>query len=174
MPWNLGYNPINPLFHLHYQPLPPPASYKPRYTSENPSPYYLEQAAFYLPPTRSDPFALPPPPLPSIFTGFHLEILTISLYILKILLAFLLALLGYVLGMLELGAEVFNVAYEAFTSQEMAAFALAWWLVERLPGWKKSVLEEMAARRGLGLDEPVYRIFMAGREALGTGSVRWE
>ncbi|KAL2066424.1 hypothetical protein VTL71DRAFT_2495 [Oculimacula yallundae] len=181
--WAVGHSPLGPFapfFHNHnhqQHSSQPRASggYKPKYSIDNPSPYYLEQAPFYAPPTRSDPFAVPPSPSPSpslftiLFALLANLLTTIRVYTTATARNIFKA-IGYVAFLV---LSILESVVTALTSREMGALVLASALVRVLPGWKREVAE-----LGFGLgagdegSEPLYRIFLAGREALGTGSVR--
>ncbi|KAH6717832.1 hypothetical protein BKA61DRAFT_571917 [Leptodontidium sp. MPI-SDFR-AT-0119] len=177
MNWALGYDTLHPLEgHIQSPPPPPPARpYIPKYSVENPSPYYLEQAPFYCDPTIPDPFEhqAEEPDLKRQFGAIFLTIFyflshaTSSLFsAIVTTLSIILTILSFafqrgVVGPME-GVQHFVAN---ITVYGIGAFVVALYVAALLPSWKRTAVQVFEE------SEPLYRIFISGREALGNGPV---
>ncbi|KAG4441446.1 hypothetical protein IFR05_003052 [Cadophora sp. M221] len=177
MNWATGQNSMRPLEgYIQYPPPPPPARpYKPKYSVENPSPYYLDQIAFYCAPTISDPFQRQAEE-PSPKTQFE----TIILAILNFLSLTKSSLCSGVVTAFSLIFAIISFIYQRgiadplegvqhilanITLYGIGAFLVAAYLATILPSWRGAAVEVIEE------SEPLYRIFISGREALGNGPV---
>ncbi|KAH7370638.1 hypothetical protein BKA65DRAFT_488947 [Rhexocercosporidium sp. MPI-PUGE-AT-0058] len=178
MNWAQGHDPLHPLEGYVQHPPPPPPSkprYIPKYSVDNPSPYYLEQAPFYDPPTISDPFErqakAPEPKKPfeaTVLAIFNfLSFASSSLFSTTItILCFIFTIISFTIQRGVVGPVEGIQNYVAKISVHgVAALVVALYVVAMLPSWKRAVVEIFEER------EPLYRIFISGREAFGTGSV---
>ncbi|KAH7413203.1 hypothetical protein BKA64DRAFT_348192 [Cadophora sp. MPI-SDFR-AT-0126] len=176
MDWERTYDPYHPFQSslLQHPQSPPPRPYKPKRSKDNPSPYWLEQAPFYEPPTRSDPFARPD----EVLVPSHAEIAwnTASYLfspILSPLLSTFTTTIAILIAIIRLIVYWTVVApWKAWSTfcQEigflgLVACWLALYIVHFLPSWGRAVVEIVKE------PEPLYVMFVAGRDAIGRGPV---
>ncbi|PVH82814.1 hypothetical protein DL98DRAFT_125667 [Cadophora sp. DSE1049] len=176
MDWERSYDPYHPFqSYLHHPPQSPPRRpYKPKWTEDNPSPYWLEQAPFYAPPTRSDPFARPD----EVLVPSRVEVaLNTASYLLSPILSPLLTALTTTIAILFAITKLFIYwtvvapwkAWGTFCEEigflGFVACCLALCVVPFLPSWGRAVVEIVKE------PEPLYVMFVAGRDAIGRGPV---
>lgn len=183
MDWAQGHNPFRPFERFPpLQPLPPPARtpYVPRYTIDNPSPYYTEQIAYYCKPTITDPFA-PKQEVPEPQTRLQAALslfLTYFLLAISFLSSALVTTLSWTIFLL---LAIINIGiitptestYYFFTGKVtadafFAAVAAFIFSLLLLPVGIR-VTQEIVVEES----KPLYKIFIAGGKAFGTGPVTY-
>ncbi|KAK0122185.1 hypothetical protein ONS95_010443 [Cadophora gregata] len=183
MDWERTYNPYHPFesYLLYPRQSPPCRPIKPKWTAENPSPYWLEQAPFYEPPTRSDPFTRPEElPAPSCIeiacnTACYLlspiisSIVTTTTTItnaVAILITILLAIIKLTIHWTVVAPwEAWRRFCEEIGFVGLVACCVAICVVPLLPSWGRTAVQVVRE------PEPLYVIFVAGRDAIGRGPV---